>query len=191
MTYEDNNQNSERWMNIRPASIGIDEELERLSAGSGKMRILARAAQVKDRYKAVIERIYGKNAPLFLAHTNSVYIMNKDNRRTLIVYVEESIYAADLNARRELMKLLMREMFNEELDVFEIHVSKPKYKKQHPFVSEGDEKTSKNASDAQDSSLTPEQCTLVENVAASVENDALREAIKKAMEANLKVNNGE
>ena len=87
--------------------LGHDLELmiARLLGNDEQARINLRAHQVRDRYKQALETVYKNQAPLFLAHTNNVYILKKDGVKTLIVYVDDSIFAAELNAQRELIRL--------------------------------------------------------------------------------------
>ena len=81
-----------------------------------KIRRALRIREVRDIWSQLVEQ------PI-LNHTNAVYIFTKDNRREMHVYVDESIYAAELNNRRELIKLACREQYGEVLDDFQIHIS--------------------------------------------------------------------
>ena len=51
----------------------------------------------------------------------------------LIVYLEDSLIAAEVDARREMIKLKFLELFGEEIDEFRIRVSRGKYKLNHPY----------------------------------------------------------
>lgn len=157
-----------------------------LSGNDEQARINLRARQVRERYKQALETVYKKQTPLFLAHTNNVYIMKKRGIKTLIVYVDESIFAAELNAQRELIKLKLLELFQEDVEEFEIHVSKPKYKKNHPYL-EGvihDEPVPAKAP------LSEDEEKSVSETAAMVENEKVRKALKNAMTADLQVKKG-
>lgn len=62
-----------------------------LSAAAGSDALVkkaARAAQVKRMWRESVDAI-------FLEHTNSVYIIREDERKILIVYVDDSIFAAE------------------------------------------------------------------------------------------------
>ena len=48
------------------------------------------------------------------------------------MYVEDSLIAAEVDARREMIKLKFLELFGEEIDEFRIRVSRGKYKLSHP-----------------------------------------------------------
>ena len=106
--------------------LGHDLELmiARLSGNDEQARINLRAHQVRDRYKQALETVYKNQAPLFLAHTNNVYILKKDGVKTLIVYVDDSLFAAELNAQRELIRLKLLELFGEDVADFQIKTSR-------------------------------------------------------------------
>ena len=53
--------------------------------------------------------------------------------RTLTVYVDNSLIAAELNARRELIKLKYREKFNIVISEFDIRISRMRYKDHYPY----------------------------------------------------------
>ena len=159
-----------------------------LAGDSDQARINLRAHQVRDRFKRALETVYRDTAPLFLAHTNNVYIMDKQGVRTLIVYVDESIYAAELNAQRELIKLHLLELFGEDVEQFEILVSRGKYKKNHPYLTE----TSQEADESIPAiPLDEDEKAFVSDTVSSVEDQKLRETLQKAMTADLEWKKGE
>lgn len=151
---------------------------------SNEARYALRTAQVHNYYQQVIERIYKDTAPYMLENTNGVYIMRKDGAKQLIVYVQTSIFAAELNAQRELIKLLMLQLFGEDIDEFIIKVSYGRYKEKHPFES-GDKKEEVEPK----KQLSTEQLEFIDETADKVEDPHLRELFKKAMKADLKDNN--
>lgn len=168
---------------MRKLGNDIDMFVAELSGNDEQARINLRARQVRDRYKQALETVYRDQAALFLAHTNNVYIMSKGGVRTLIVYVDESIFAAELNAQRELIKLKLLELFGEELEEFEIHVSRGSYKNNHPYVI--DEADSTNDA-IQDVPLDDEEMKRVLKTVSGIENEKVRKALESAMEANIK-----
>ena len=151
-------------------------------------RINLRANQVRERYKRALEVVYRDTAPLFLAHTNNVYIMKKDDVRTLIVYVDDSIIATELNAQRELIKLHLLQLFGEDVEAFEIYVSKPKFKKNHPYLVAEDGQPEKKAPSVP---LDDEERNYVYATVQTVEDERLRESLRKAMTADLEWKKGE
>lgn len=165
----------------------IRNEINSLAEGDDKSRLLARTLQVQECYKQVIQKVYRSNAQLFLDHTNSVYILDKDGCKTLIVYVDESIYAAELNAQRELIRLHMHQMFSEDVQVFDIKVSRREYKKKHPYKDENDDPVDKLLiRDRCVEELTADKEEYIEQTLSAVDDLRLRESLKKAMTADLK-----
>ncbi len=159
-----------------------------LAGDSEQARINLRANQVRERYKRALETVYRETAPLFLAHTNNVFIMDKEGVRTLIVYVDESIYAAELNAQRELIKLHLLELFGEDIERFEILVSKPRYKKNHPYLTQEETITAKKTPSIP---LTDNEKQFVSNTVSTIEDDRLRLSLEKAMTADMEWKKGE
>ena len=165
----------------------IRSEIDSLAEGDDKSRLLARTLQVQERYKKVIQRVYRFNSRLFLEHTNSVYIIKKDGQKTLIVYMDESIYAAELNAQRELIRLHMHQMFGEDVQVFEIKVSRRDYKKKHPYIDQSDTaEESLLVRDRCDERLSADKEKFISDTLSAVDDPRLRESLEKAMIADLK-----
>ena len=124
---------------MRNMARDLELMIAKLSGNDEQARINLRARQVRDRYKQALEKVYKDQAPLFLAHTNNVYIIKKDQVKTLIVYVDDSMFAAELNAQRELIRLKLLELFGEDVEQFDIFVSRGSYKSNHPYVLEDEE----------------------------------------------------
>lgn len=160
----------------------IERLVSGLAGGSEQARINMRASQVRDRYRSVIQTVYRDTADLFLAHTNNVYIMNKDGIRTLIVYVDDSLFSAELNAQRELIKLKMLEMFGERIESFDIYVSRGSYRNNHPF---SDEEPSPSPETAPAMPLDSDEVLLVQTTGKNIDNVLLRESFEKAMTADM------
>lgn len=173
---------------MRKVGPDISSYLASLAGDDEQARINLRANQVRSRYKRAIETVYREAAPQFLAHTNNVYIMNKGGVRTLIVYVDDSIFAAELNAQRELIKLHLLELFGEDVEQFEIHVSRGKYKKNHPYLTDSSRHAAEKASVIP---LDDAEKAFVSNAVASIEDPRLREIVRKAMTADLEWKKGE
>ena len=165
----------------------VQSEIESLSEGNDKSRLIARTLQVQERYKQVIDKVYRSNAQLFLDHTNSVYIFDKDGCRTLVVYMDESIYAAELNAQRELIRLHMHQMFGEDVQTFDIHVSRGSYKNKHPYsVKTIDGNDSSEVYDECAEELSHDKIAFIERTLSTVDDIRLRAMLEKAMTADLK-----
>ncbi|MGI6106168.1 MAG: DciA family protein [Raoultibacter sp.] len=141
------------------ASLGGDEEIAKKAH---------RAAQVREMWASCVD-------PVFLDHTNSVYILKEKEGKILIVYVDESIYAAELNARRELIKLKFLQTFNEDIEEFRILISRGNYKKNYPYKNKKGEKIKSPRE------LTKEEIKQIEEIAKIVENEKIQESLKQAM----------
>lgn len=173
---------------MRKLGSDIQQAVNALAGNSKEARINLRAHQVRARYREALESVYRENAGIFLAHTNNVYIMSKDGVPTLIVYVDESIFAAELNAQRELIKLKLLELFGENVDEFEIHISRGNYKQHHPFLTEDAPETDKSPTAVP---LDPTESDYVSNTASKIDDPRLRASFEKAMKSDLEWKKGE
>ena len=157
---------------------------------SDTARLNMRVQEVLDRYRQAIESVYPEaTAALHLAHTNKVIITNVDEMRTLIVYVDESLFAAELNAQRELIRLRLLELFGEEIEQFQIKTSRwRKYREMHPY-SNGDS----NESDKKPTAipLEEDEKSFVSRTASVIEDERIRKSLEKAMTADLELKKGE
>jgi hypothetical protein len=158
----------------------------------------ARAGEVR-RMWAQVMRSGGDD--YLLEHTNNVFILDAedvvipnagmDDRKDvggtgagaqLLVYVDESIVAAELNARRELVKLQFLQMFGQEIDTFKIFISYGQQKKHHPFAVRAD---AQDAPDKVESvPLTPQERSQVAESVAGIQNPRLRRAVERAQVAD-------
>jgi len=167
---------------MRKLNANIPSVLQEIGGDAADSRRIARTFQVHERYKKALEAVYRQNADVMLAHTNSVYIFDKKGVKTLTVYMDESIFAADLNAQRELIQLKLAELFSEHVEKFDIHISRGQYKNRHPFLEE----TAENRrAKKKRTPLSKEENQFVEQTVDVVENPILKEKIKKAITANL------
>ena len=168
----------------------------------------ARAARVKEMWAGVIEATCGAAARMLLDHTNSVYIIRGPARglsraarrdaaaadapdeKTLIVYVDDSLVAAELDARREMIKLRLLERFNERIDAFHIAVSRGSYRHMHPFrrqeSGEGD-----TLSAVRPVPLSDRRLEEIERAVSVVPDERVRKALKRAMISDLQWKLGE
>ena len=167
---------------MRKLGTDITKLVTELSPDEASARKTMRTIQVRERYKQALHAVYKDKAPLFLNHTNNVYIIRKEDEKLLIVYVDESIYAAELNAQRELIKLKLLELFNEEIDEFSIKISRGSYRNNHPYATEDtDSITGKAVSVA----LDEEEEKYVSNIVSKVEDQRVQKSLERAMTADL------
>ena len=165
-------------------SHGIDQALSSLGGESYNARLARRIARVYEMYAKVIEKVCRKSGPLLLEHTNAVYIKREEEKERLIVYVDESIYAAELNASRELIRLTFLQMFNEPIEAFDILVSKGDYRKKYPYRQEEDD----GSEEVKTRPLTDRDYEFAEKLVQDIEDNKLKESIKRAVLANLRLN---
>ena len=120
--------------------------------------------------------------PIFLEHTNSVFVFDKDGSREMHVYVDDSIFAAELNAQREIIKWRCLEEYGEQIEDFFIHVSKGRYKSVYPFRHSGG-----NAlADTQPTPLTDADMAMIAQNCEKIADSRLREAFRTAMTNDLR-----
>ena len=165
---------------------------------------LARVGEVHRMWEALMKR---GGDDYILEHTNNVFILRAGDARTprsdhddrkdagatgvgkqLVVYVDESIVAAELNARRELVKLQFFEQFGEEIDEFKILISRGQYKKHHPFVKHEEAPSYVEATTPVP--LDDEERAVVRAQLADIEDERLRKAVARAMVADLEWKKG-
>ena len=159
----------------------INEFLSQLSGDDSTVKIRMRTQQVYDEYKQAMRWVYKDYSAVFLQHTNAVYITKQDELVKLIVYVDESIFAADLNAQREMVKGWINSTFNEHIDEFEIHISRGNYRNFHPFESSIEEQGPITVRELQE-----DEKNRIDEVCEHVENAKVRTSLKKAMTADFK-----
>jgi len=165
---------------------------------------MARASEVRRMWECIM--LLGGDEYI-LEHTNNVFILREGDARTprrdhddrkdagatgsgkqLVVYVDESIVAAELNARRELVKLQFFEHFGEEIDEFKIIISRGQYKAHHPFVKQ--EQAPPYVEAAMPVPLDEAERATVSAQLAGIDDDRLRRAVERAMIADLEWKKG-
>lgn len=105
----------------------------------------------------------------------------------LIVYVEDSLIAAEIDARREMIKLKFLELFGEEIDEFRIRVSRGKYKLDHPYREHAD--SNAQAEKMPREPLSEERLAQIDEELLDIPDKRVREALKRAMISDLEVKN--
>lgn len=159
---------------------GSMDEADGSGSSSRKAR---RAQQVKSMYKTVIEQMFAGNpasGKILLDHTNAVYIIRESkpcsDAKVLVVYVDEGIYATELNARREVIKMKFS-LMGEELSEFRILVSRGEYKRVYPYRQEAAMETGFRVCRK---TLSEQEIAAVSAQAACIESSSLKEAFIKA-----------
>lgn len=145
----------------------------------GMVRKAQRVQRVRDIWAGLVDQT-------FLDHTNNVFIFEKDGRREMHVYVDESIYAAELNNQRELITWRCREEYGEEISCFHIHISRGKHKSHHPFYAKDESLIDQNPSEP----LSEEEKNRVDIVCEPISDSHLKACFKKAMISDLEWKKG-
>ena len=158
----------------------IGKEMARLMGSlptDEKTLIARRAAEVRTMWKDAIEYVYKENAPYVLEHVNAVYIKEEEGIRSLYVYMDDGNFRSDVHCRQHLIILRLHERFGERIDEFKTYPSRFDMRKRHPYREECGRKevTSRVVP------LLPAELFEVEQTVSSVEDEAVRRALEKAM----------
>lgn len=184
--------------------VMLPQAVQAMGGSPGEAAKAARADEVRRMWKDIMLR---GGDDYILAHTNNVFILKEGDARTprrdhddrkdagargvgkqLVAYVDESIVAAELNARRELVKLQFFELFGEEIDEFKIIISRGQYKAHHPFAKQ--EQTPSYVEAATPVPLDEAERATVSAQLAGIGDDHLRRAVERAMIADLEWKKG-
>lgn len=162
-------------MKLSSAFYSHDEDLSWLDIG--KIKKAQREARVKYMWTQLVSEI-------ILDHTNGIYIFyDRDTgKKILQVYVDDSLFASELNASRELLRLQYLEQYNEKIDEFRISVSHGRHKSHYPFRKK---KTPEHITYP----LTASQREQIKFAAAKIPDPGVRAHFERAMTADLERNN--
>jgi len=175
---------------MKKISDGIQGFFQEQGEKNQLARIAQRAAQVRTMWAGCVQEY-------ILEHTNSVYIVKSGEEgqagkqkesqtnaqtKTLIVYVDDSICAAELNARRELIKLKLLQEFNEDIEEIKIFISRGNHKKNYPFRQEKENCYQEGLAPIP---LTNKEKQQADEVASQIEDLVLRKKFLQAMTADL------
>ncbi len=169
------------YENFRHITNAIDPFFEMQSDEVKHQRLInLRIKHVYRQFKQVVQ-------PIFLMHTNAVYLI-KDKEdpqiQHLTVYVDNSTIAAELNARRELIRLKYRELFDVIIGDFSIRISKGSYRLNYPFKEE-QEKLEKKLQN-QPRPLTEKEKYDIETLIKDLPEGQLKESFRRAISAEKK-----
>lgn len=156
-------------------SSGINTIINQLNGDMSLYKRIKRADQVKEMWAGCVD-------PIFLEHTNSIFIFTEENEKILVVYVDESIFAAELNAQRELIKLKLLQKYNEDVNSFKIYISRGQYKKNYPFK---DSQYLPQYNSSIPIPLNSEEKEKVEEIISCIEDKNLKEKVRKAIVLDL------
>ena len=168
---------------LRPVSGSIDSFLSGMPEEvHSRILVERRIEKVQSQFAEIVD-------PFILRHVNSVYLLKSKSLEgmfDLVVYLDNSTCAAELNARRELIRLKYRERFDTLVDVFEIRISKGRYRQQHPFCADNPGTPAAETAFAGNGEACAKR---IEELTASIDDPVLRNSFKRAMAANERLNN--
>ena len=95
------------------------------------------------------------------------------------MYIDNSLVAAELNARRELIRLKYREQFKISIDVFEIRISRGSYKGKYPFRNQD----AVSQIDTQPRDLSDEENERINELVEDISDKRIKESFIKAITA--------
>ena len=174
---------------MRKVGADIPGVIARMGGDKDAARKNMRIQQVRERYREAIESVYPhQTAKLHLNHTNKVVITTMKGICTLIVYVDDSLFAAELNAQRELIKLRLLELFGEEIEDFQIKISRwRKQKEEHPYIDVHDLVLEKSPA----LPLDDHEKSFVDRTIGKIEDEKIKKSLERAMTADLEWKKGE
>ncbi|MDO5117796.1 MAG: hypothetical protein Q4D34_04845 [Eggerthellaceae bacterium] len=167
------------------------DELPIQGEAAQKMR---RALIVQGLFRQAIEQVYKDKASYVLSHINAVYIMKNDDTtdKELIIYADDSLIRADLDARQEFIKVALFAQ-GEEIRTARFIASRGNMKKHHPFVEiediEYDNPQYLVYFTQTHHPLDDEQQAAVEAATDLIEDQRVAQSFSKAMRANLETHN--
>lgn len=133
-----------------------------------------RAQKIHEQFAELVD-------PFILEHTNSVLMkrnVTNEDKVDLEVYLDDSTCAAELNARRELLRLKYLERFNVAVGVFEIKISRGAYKNNHPF-----KEFLNGVKEHQPRELSSKEIKSIEDILSSCEEGPMRDSFERAIVA--------
>ena len=145
----------------------------------------------KKAYRALqIQRTWEKIAPPeVLAHTDNVFLLKKNDVKQMIVYVDSSLWAAELNAQKLKFKIKMENELGEgPIDEIKFMPSSITYKKKE--FRKQSELPPSYIDNVKTVLLTEEERLKIHQEAAVVENVRLREALINARIKDLEWKKG-
>ena len=168
---------------MKSLSDELDKFLQKNEKYKESYALNKRIEQIYQQYEKVIIHVFKESSSLILEHTNNIYLINDNDEKNLTVYVDDSLFVTELNAYREIIKIVYLKLFNEEINNFYIKTSKYKKFRQHHIY--------KNRTQNEIIPTIPldnKEIEYVEAVVKKIKDEKLRKTVKKAMISNLEWN---
>jgi hypothetical protein len=127
-------------------------------------------------------------SPQALEHTDNVVFLQKTNRLCVLIYVEDSRWAAELGMQRELYRILLEKKTGWEINELKFYVTrkamfKKLFKKQKE--KEQQKKTGKTAAP-----LTEKEDGYARELVSPIKDKKLQESLYKAIKADFEWKKG-
>lgn len=166
--------------NLASEIKGFMEGLERSNPD------LSATARVKRAWNVVVDEHVRE-------HVNAVFVVPNTNASEVIIYVDTAIWAVELGMQEELLKLKMNiELQAEQIEKIKFFVSKEQYsggsKKRNTFDQLDEEE--KKLKSVQPIELDEEELAPIQEAAAHIEDDRVRNAAYAAAKASLEWQKG-
>ena len=166
--------------NLATEIKGIVEDLERSNPD------LSATARVKKAWNVAVDERANE-------HVNAVFVVPNTNASEVIVYVDTAIWAAELSMQEELLKLKINmELQAEQVESLKFLVSKGQYagaaKKTNTFDQLDEEE--KRLKSVQPVELNQDELAPIQEAAAHIEDDRVRNAVYAAAKASLEWQKG-
>lgn len=164
---------TDRQREMKPVSSSIQAFCSAMPEEVRKRVLTERhIKKVHDQFAEIVDSF-------ILDHVNSVYLFRSkihETARDLVVYLDNSTCAAELNARRELIRLKYREHFNVIIDVFEIRISRGSYRNTYPFRDRLYQEK-----EVAERELTPEDYACINDITSPLPEGKLKESFQRAL----------
>lgn len=130
---------------------------------------------------AYIQTIWEQIAPKeVLDHTDNVFLFMKDGKKEMVVYVDSPIWAAELTACKDRLRMFMEQRLGEgPIDIMKFQASSMAYRKK-TFIKREEE----NQSDTGSIPLTNAEIDDIFEYTNSIEDEGLKNAIRQAWTKN-------
>lgn len=158
----------------------IDKYLIKLGMDINQVRVQRRIQQVYAMWEDIID-------PAIVKHTNAVFLKKTEQGKILTVYVDGSLYAAELRARQELIKIQFFCRYKEEISEFKVFISRGRYKTIYPFNKKEDKSSSSYVTPKD---LSEKQKEMLIQALDKVQDKKFKESLMKAAITDIKWKNG-
>lgn len=178
--------------------VGINSFLHELDESDEASKKAFRTAKVQNMFKECIRHIYQDSTFLILQSINAVYILNErdkgmlkkaqpgsKNIKRLIIYTNDSLVYADLDARQEQVKLWFMN-HGEHIDKLELMSSKFQMRRRFPYKSDVEmlKKNLTNEKVSKAKLVLPSDTSQIDVEIEKIQDEKLQQAINNLVHPN-------